>query len=265
MRKLVFVMKKICINDREFLEYRETPWDANVFGLNTNEIIEIKCECEESAIILLDLYDAYCSKHCIDFVYIRINSKEIILKKNLQDNGFYFAEVSHRLYMNVPENHDFNCILKSDLPVTIAEESDIEQIRNIARRNFHYGRFVEDAHLPQNASRERFSSWVHDLSVGDAEILVFRKGGHVRSFMIYRREGRAVELLLGGSDENLGYLTPLFWSSIFSYLQNQGVNQFRTTISAANAVILNIYTFFGFKVCKTLLGFHKFCPDNNLV
>ena len=66
-----------------------------------------------------------------------------------------------------------------------------------------------------------------------------------------------VDLILGGSKNGYGYMTPSFWASIMNNLQDKGVKKIDVLISASNIVIFNIYLKLGFLIKNTMFDYHK--------
>lgn len=251
-------MKTIALDQQNMLAFRETPWDAAIFGFKTSELLSVSYKDHRAVEQLLDLFDQANREGAVRFTYTRVAAQDLLLKQALQDRGFYFAETTCKVGLNITDGTNFSAILKSNLGVAPAIPEDYPQIKAIAQGSFNYGRFVEDPYLSPELTRIRNGVWIDDMVRRGKQALVYRKGGLVRSFMIYHTAETKCELILGGSDQNLGYLTPLFWSAVFSQLQQSGVRRIETTISAANVVIFNIYSLFGFKLHATLFGFHKF-------
>lgn len=243
------------------LEFRPTPWDTRAFGFNTLEVLAIQYKDPEKLLPLLSVLDHLLVERQIKFVYTRIKASDLALKQVLQDKGFYYAETSLLVTKRDLQKEDFQAILPSTFPLTRpSREEDFHQCKGIARDAFRYSRFHEDPRIGLALAQRRNASWVDDLRAQGKEFLILAPGQQVRSFLAFHREEQRTTLILAGSAEGFGYLTPYFWSSFLQRFQEQGVKRADALISAANMAIWNVYAKFRFRVEEVLLGFHRIQP-----
>jgi hypothetical protein len=250
---------KIELNQANYLTYRPTPWDTKVFGFLTNEIIDIHYDNENYLDELLKRFIEECEVELIRFSYLRIDANDLILKKYLQKNGFYYAETTQIVYNSRLQKLDIDRIYKSTLTIAKPIEVDFKSIKEIAERAFNYSRFHEDNNIPIELSRKRYYDWIDDLVKQNKSFLVHKKDDEIISFMAFEESEVEVEFILGGSDVGKGHISPFFWSALLKYFQDKNINKVKEIkVSAANIGILNLYISFNFKVKKTLLGYHRF-------
>jgi hypothetical protein len=254
-------MQKIEIDNRNFILFRPTPWDTKVFGFNTNEIKEFHCEDYRLLYRLLEMFDVYNRQNNIRFTYTRIDAKERLLKKLLQESGFYYAETS--FYLTKKDLQEMKLCLKAkcNLPLTIPEENDFTQIKDIAKRDFCHGRFHEDPFLDIDKAQLRFINIIDDQRNLNREFVVYKKGDEVLAFYVYSIDMDKCDLILGGTRKERSMISYYFWATVLENLRKRGVREAGTMISAANVQIVNLYSFFDFHFEKTLLGFHKFYEE----
>jgi hypothetical protein len=250
---------RIIIDDKNILEYRATPWDTRAFEFLTSEIIEIQYSDRTRLNELIQSYVALAQDQGVKLSYCRINAQDHALKMALQIADYYYAETSILLTKTDVLKENFGKIFKNNLNITAPKsEDDYEQIKIIAQNAFHYSRFHEDPNIPPEKTKIRYFNWIDDLRLQQKEFLIYKTENTVHAFMTFSGDKESVTLWVGGSDEGKGFLTPFFWSSFFTELQQRDVKRIGGIISAANVPMFNIYIKLAFKVDKVLLGFHRF-------
>ena len=241
--------------DDNYIEYRNTPWDERAFGVKTIEIMN--AELNSNNDILKKLENTIKGPALI---YFRADSNQQNIKKHMINNGYYIAETSLHLYNYKIKSMDFNKPFKCNLElVDFLTDSDIQQIKNISESAFQYSRFYEDPFIDTNKSKLRYVNWISDLVNQEKDILIYKnQDGDIISFMFYEFiNSEKVDLILGGSKNGYGYMTPSFWASIMNNLQDKGVKKIDVLISASNIVIFNIYLKLGFLIKNTMFDYHK--------
>ena len=246
----------ISINNSS-LVYRKTPWDNKVFNIETKEILNIDYQSIDDIEKLIQSFESTFDNNGL--MYFRVDSNERILKEKLLSNGYYICETSINLISKNIQRFDFNKIFKKDYILNSNLNIDyIEQLKEICFSSFNYSRFHEDPFLKKEESKERYRNWIGDLVKQNKKILFYEKNKIVYSFMFYEIiEKDTVTLLLGGSKNSFGQMTPIFWTSVFNFLKNKGIKTINVTVSAANITILNLYLMNGFLIKNSTLDYHK--------
>jgi len=254
-------MPLIRIDEDAYLEFRETPWDLKSLGLTTREILDIRAGSTGQYLSLIKDFDEACISDRIDLAYVRIPAEELLAKHCLQDCRYRFVETSLKISSAVPSSAGTDGKMRHAMELTTACESDFPQIEEIAETAFNFGRFHEDPLIPGNEAALRYRYWIGEMRQQGCQFLVYRSGSKVISFMSYRLSGNTAELILGGSRQDQGFISVLFWPAVFKYLKEQSVHKVQTVISAANLGVMNLYISFGFRVERTLFGFSKFFSE----
>lgn len=252
-------MNRIIVLDSSSLEYRDTLWDERVFEITTKEILNIKYESINNINTLLQKLEDECSIKSKVMIYFRVDINDIVLKKELIQNGYYISETSIKLISKNVQQFDYNNIFKRNLDLTSSLSNNFQlQIKDIAYTSFNFSRFHEDPFVDVEKSKMRYKNWIDDLVKQNKQILVYQKNDNVYSFMFYEfLDETTVSLILGGSKKNYGQLTPSFWVSVFNYLKNSGVRTIEVVVSAGNITIINLYIMNGFLFKNVLLDYHK--------
>jgi len=245
---------------KSVLTFRDTPWDKRCFEIDTKEILSIFYDNQLDLSHLIKEFESTTQSKSL--IYFRCDANDQLVKKIMIENGYYIAEVSLIMKLNKLQKVDFSRIYRNDIELgkTISD-NDIEQLQSIAFADFKYSRFHEDPFIDSEKAKLRYFNWISDLVNQKKEILVYRQKDKIISFMFYDIEGSKVDLILGGSKEGYGVMTPYFWSSMLTSLQKNDVKKVEVLVSTANIVIINLYIKLGFNVVKTSLDFHKMIDD----
>lgn len=245
------------------MKYRLTPWDSKVFGIKTAEIFTDDKYSDKdnfySDLLSLEKEMVDCG---VEFVYTRIDGNNLYLRKILQDNGYYFAESSLNILIPNIQRYIYKKLPK--ITFTFADISEIEQIKAIARDSFDFGRFHEDPNISIEKSKQRYYNWIDDLVIQKADINVARVNEKIVGFCIQKNnvENSYSELILGGCSRGFEVYALSLWNEIFEYNKNIGMRRVKTVVSSSNIGILNLYSYFNFRVEKSLFGFHKFLNNS---
>lgn len=240
------------------IDYRLTPWDARAFGFNTAEItaINIDGNIQNLEKELIEV-ESKLKEENVKFLYTRIDAQDFTLKKALQDLGYYFAESS--LYISKNKIKKFE---KEKLPKISYQPysaTDIASIKEISQNSFDYSRFHEDPNIDQSLAYNRYYNWIDDLVAQKANIFVAKVGESIIGFNIQKENEDKSEsdLILAGCKRGMEIYVMSLWNEIIEANKDLGVRKIKTVISASNIGVFNVYNHFGFKVDKTLFGFHK--------
>lgn len=192
--------------------------------------------------------------------YTRINSNSLELKKLLTAFNFYNCETQLHLHrgglsmFSVPKE-----LGTRRLPLSLALDEDYIEVSAAAASTFKYSRFHEDPFCARDKADKRMELWCQEMHKRKTPLLIFRdKNKKIASFIFFDFiDSKRVELLLGGSLQGKGMLTPFFWASFLEYFQRSGISSISTRISASNITIANVYFLFGFSIQNTYFDYHK--------
>src|SRR5574340_277567 len=250
-------MQKLEIDSENYLTFRPTPWDERLFGFGTNEIMEVKARDPELIDSLLRLFDRHNRDNGVKFSYTRVDAESLLLKKKLQEAGFYYAETSfylaRRNFQQAVSHVKRHNLLLLETPC----DADFIQIREIAKNDFFHGRFHEDPNIEFPKAQQRYVNIIDDQKNLGRHFSVYRRNGEVLAFHLYMIAGNKCELILSGTKKERSMLSYYFWASLLEELKRDGIEEVTTMVSAANIPVLNLYSFFDFSFMKTLVGFHK--------
>ena len=249
-------MGEIIIDSNNYLTYQETPWDSNVLGYKSNEIVCIKYSNESQLNKIIDKFEAFCLSQKYFFTNARINPDDQILRKSLSNMDYLNSETSLLVERGVK---NFNPINVGKLKFTLRNYNpqDMNDLKSISYEIFNHGRFFEDPFISNENARIRNKNWINDLIVSSI-IIVGEINATIFGFMAFKIDDNKVTLQLGGVKLNYSVYAYPFWSEVIKYLINeQNAKHISGIISASNIRIINLYSFFEFKFTDVYFGYHK--------
>lgn len=238
------------------LTWRDTPWDQKVFQKKTVELLSVECNCSQICTEMLKAFEADIES---ELIYGRFNASDQIKKKALLDASYFPCETALDIVLPKLESYQLPGIFRKRKLSIESPDSNVQtQIAEAASRMFNYSRFHEDPYIPVELANQRMSSWTVDLFQKNVPALVHTNPkGKLIAFLFYQTEEKTVDLILGGSVMGQGMYAPFFFGSIIQHFMDQGKKKIRTTVSAANKGILNLYIALGFNVSETKMDYHK--------
>jgi hypothetical protein len=247
------------------ISYILTPWDSAVFKVKTAEIVfeETKVYSYEEISQSFNEIEEKLAEETIEFCYTRVNSNDIRLKKLLFEKNFYFAESS--LEISKLKVQKFESKKLPALKLEVAQQIDIHHIKEIANSSFDFSRFHEDPYIELDLAKARYENWIDDLVKQNVIIQVAKVndeivGINIQKFNPLKKE---VSLILCGCKKGAELYVLSLWNEIISYNKEAGTRKISTLISASNTNMANIYSYFDFKINKTLFGYHKSYNNEN--
>ncbi|MEF8728412.1 MAG: hypothetical protein V5B34_09395 [Accumulibacter sp.] len=240
---------------------RETPWDARVFGFRCVEILELAATDASSLGQLLARLDAVLQAANVHLAYTRVDGAVGLLKRGLQEAGFYFAEASYRLsHRRLALTTRFDQLIRPGPELVAAGPQELAVIRDILQEDFDHGRLHEDPYVPRERAGLRYRNWVDDLVAQHHEIYAYVLKGKVVGLHVQRCHGSIADLVLTGVARSHALLGLPLWAQAIRLIREQGMTEMHTVISAANLPIMNLYRHFDFSFDALLCGYHKRYP-----
>lgn len=214
---------------------RKTPWDADVFGVDTFEVTSYSAESLQQI--------AHLPGH------FTIKVDPLADKGLLHAHGFYYCDTLMEPYGTrerfVPYERK-EITLTSDFPLADAVA--------LSRGAFVYGRFHRDFHLDSLLADQRYAQWLKQLyEQGNVWGLLYN--GELAGFFGYE-QNKIVLHALGERYRGKG-LAKYFWSKAIQRLFDEGHQELVSSVSAANLAVLNLYASLGFSFRRAVDVYHK--------
>ncbi len=240
------------------LHARWVPWDTDIFGFPVAQITDIEVLRQDQAKQEFLLFDEWCDKHGIQWLSCRLPHDRLKESRFLEHQRFYFVEmVLHPVLENVsaiaPINHR--------LALKAAAEQDLPAIRGIAGAAFHNERYHIDPGFSTELANLRYRTWVDNAANSQKQrIEVFEDQGRVIGFFIWEALNADTVYwhltAINPAYHGQGYGRKA-WLTMLDYHKSQGCKKVKTTISARNSPVLNLYASLNFHFEPPEMTFHK--------
>lgn len=241
------------------LHCRLVPWDTAAFGFPVAAVTALELGTSESARVeLFAGFEAWCTNQAVRLISCRLDHLQLRESMELEARGFRFVEMVYE-----PERALVNLDItpRHEIAVCPADAGDLAEIEAIAASAFTTGRFLLDHRLPPELSERRYRSWVRSsFEGGRQQVLAARLGDALVGFFVVERlpDARAywhlTAIAPGWQGQGIG--TSL-WETMLLRHAADGVRAVRTTISAHNLAVLNLYARLGFSFSAAQMTFHR--------
>jgi len=222
-------------NDEQLMP---TPWDKNVFGIDTYELKSVFTDVLERI------------KKMKGHFTVKVDP--LSCKKKLQEAGFYYCDTLIEPYCDSKGFKDFY-----HESARLSYDINIEDLMKISDGAFSHGRFHRDFNLDKKLADSRYNNWLrefYDLK----KIIALMYEDDLAGFWCVN-EGKVPLHALSVKYRGKG-LAKYFWSAGCRELFSKGFKEISSSISASNLAVLNLYASLGFKFRNPLDIYHKFNP-----
>lgn len=236
-------------------------WDSDIFGINIAQINKIKIQSDNKELIDNDFSHLlkWIKENSIDFISCRLSDTQLKESFLLEEYNFKFIEmVLHPTFSNLKNIN----IEDQTLHITeVYEKNDLEEIKLIAMNTFRYERFHIDPRIGANLGGVRYSNWVNNVFYNNSnqKLLKISEGNQIIGFFIIENlDSETIYWHLTGISDSLkskGYGTRV-WKSMLKYHQINNISKVKTTISARNIHVLNLYSKLNFRFDNSEMTFH---------
>jgi len=214
---------------------RPVPWDKSALGINCFEIIE----ASETALAHAAATPGHYS----------IKVDPLSSKALLHKHGFYYTDT-----LIEPFCKSSDVVVFQHPNIKISSIVDINLLLPMCDENFLHGRFHRDFNLPTSKADLRYKQWLKQLAdEGNVLGLFYRDA--LAGFIAHNNGN----LLLHTVDTKFRGqgLAKYFWSMSCQQLADDGVDEIRSSISASNLPVLNLYCSLGFRFSKAVDTYHR--------
>jgi len=214
---------------------RTTPWDSAAFGMNCFEIIEISEDLLAHAVTTPGHYS--------------VKVDPLASKALLHKYGFYYTDTLIEPFCKSSDVVEFK-----NPDITIDNSVDINLLLPMCDESFLHGRFHRDFNLKSSKADLRYKQWLKQLaSEGNVLGLFYRD--ELAGFIAHNKG----DLLLHTIDAKFRGqgLAKYFWSTTCQKLADDGIQEIRSSISAGNLPVLNLYCSLGFRFSKAVDIYHR--------
>lgn len=214
---------------------KPTPWDAAALGLATWEL-------SEYSEIALQMAIQTAGHHTIKV-------DPLADKRLLHEYGFYYCDTLIAPYCTAARLR-----AASHQDATISRQANTDQILEICDGAFAHDRFHRDFNLSNNTADMRYLNWLMQL-LESRQVYGLYWQGQLAGFIGYSAN-RLVLHALAKEYRGKG-LSKYWWSAVCHELLAQGHTEVKSSISASNLAVLNLYASLGFTFSKPQDVYHR--------
>ncbi|NOU00664.1 MAG: GNAT family N-acetyltransferase [Gallionella sp.] len=203
---------------------KPTPWDTAAFAMPTWELTEHSESALQQA------------SQTIGHHTIKVDP---LADKDLLDSyGFYYCDTLIEPHCN---KNRLRVVQHSD--ASISKEIDTAQALKICQGAFSHGRFHRDFNLPKSASDLRYNNWLSQLLEARQVYGLYWQG--VLAGFIGHSGNNLVLHAVSEAQRGKG-LSKYWWGGVCADLLAIGHDEVKSSISASNLAVLNLYASLGF-------------------
>lgn len=214
---------------------KPTPWDTAAFGMPTWELTEYSEQALQQA--------AQTTGHHT------IKVDPLADKQLLQSYGFYYCDTLIEPHCNAVR---LRAVQHPD--ATITKDIDTAQALIICQSAFSHGRFHRDFNLPKSAANLRYDNWLKQLL--EAHQVYGLYWQDTLAGFIGHNSNNLVLHAVAEQYRGKG-LSKYWWSAVCADLLGIGNDEVKSSISACNLAVLNLYASLGFSFCNPQDIYHR--------
>lgn len=214
---------------------KTTPWDEAIFGMPTWELLEYSETSLQQA------------AHTLGHQTIKVDP--LANKQLLYEHGFYYCDT-----LIVPSCKAGRLRAVHHPDATISKSIDAEYVLEIFHGLFMHGRFHRDFNLPKIASDLRYNNWLKQL-LETQQVYGLYWQGILAGFIGYNGNNLVLHAIAEGY-RGKG-LAKYWWSAVSTELLANGQDEIKSSISAANLAVLNLYASLGFSFSSSQDIYHR--------
>lgn len=214
---------------------KPTPWDTAAFGMPTWELTEYSEKALQQAAQTIGHYT--------------LKVDPLADKRLLHEYGFYYCDTLIEPHCGAAR---LRTVLHPD--ATISKEVDAEQVLAICHGAFAHGRFHRDFNLNKVAADLRYDNWLKQLL--EARQVYGLYWQDALSGFVGHSGNNLVLHALAEKCRGKGW-SKYWWSAVCSELLTNGYDEVKSSISATNLAVLNLYASMGFSFGRPQDIYHR--------
>jgi hypothetical protein len=203
---------------------KATSWDTAAFGMPTWELTEYTEKALQQA--------AQTGGHYT----LKVNP--LADKRLLHEYGFYYCDTLIEPHCNATRLREVH-----HPEANISKDVNVEQALAICHGAFVHGRFHRDFNLPKAAADMRYDNWLKHLLEAEQVYGLYWQG--VLAGFIGYSGNNLVLHALAEQYRGKGW-SKYWWCAVCSELLANGEDEVKSSISATNLAVINLYASLGF-------------------
>ncbi len=179
-------------------------------------------------------------------------------KGSFESLGFYYCDTLLEPACNKDRFKGYD-----DDRASVSKEYDLEKILRIVDGTFTHDRFHKDRNLTEYCADMRYKYWLIDLHEQE-RLWAFYYGGDSEpaGFWSCDERGKIVLHALAMKYRGRG-LAKFFWTKGCRMLYGSGFDVLKSSVSASNLSVINLYFSLGFSIQNSIDVYHRFVSDGH--
>jgi len=204
---------------------KPTPWDTAAFGLPSWELLEYSEASLQQAAQTPGHHD--------------IKVDPLADKRLLHEYGFYYCDTLIEPHCNAAQLR----VAAQHPDASVSKAIDADQALAICHGAFTHGRFHRDFNLPKAAADQRYDNWLKQLLEAQQVYGLYWQGA-LAGFISCRGNNLVLHAV---AEKYRGKgLSKYWWSAVCGELLANGHDEVKSSISATNLAVINLYASLGF-------------------
>lgn len=203
---------------------RATPWDTAAFGIHTWEVLEYSATALQQA--------AQTTGHHT------LKVGPLTDKRLLHEWGFYYCDTLIEPYSNAAR---LRIVRHPD--AIVSKSLDASHVLEICHGAFAHGRFHRDFNLPKAAADLRYDNWLKQL-LKSRQVYGLYWQDVLAGFIGYSGNNLVLHAV-AERYRGMG-LSKYWWSAVCGEILANGYDEVRSSVSATNLAVVNLYASLGF-------------------
>ncbi len=217
---------------------KATPWDTAAFGMPTWELLEYSAAALQQAVRTPGHHT--------------LKVDPLADKRLLHEYGFYYCDTLIEPHCGVDR---LRSVQHTD--ASISREIEAEAALAICHGAFAYGRFHRDFNLSKAAADLRYDNWLRQLLEAQQVYGLYWQGA-LAGFIGHSGNNLVLHAL---AEPHRGKgLSKYWWSEVCGELLISGYDEVKSSISASNLAVLNLYASLGFAFNNPQDVYHRWVP-----
>jgi ribosomal protein S18 acetylase RimI-like enzyme len=239
------------------LDYFLVPWDTDILAFPVGQIGKINLLAAQAAETDFSAFERWRDEESIRLISCRLPHRGLRESMFLESRGFRFVEMVFQPELTTLQEIHFP---DTGIEITAATEHDLTELEDIAASCFGDGRFHVDPRLGPAIGDRRYRIWVRNSFRHPAQHLlrITEAGRTVGVYVVEAQvDGTAYWHLTGIAPACQGQgIGKRVWQAMLMRHKAEGATAVRTTISARNTRVMNLYAGLGFRFQPPLMTFH---------
>lgn len=215
--------------------FKASPWDESVFNMPCYEIIDPNAQALHAT-----------STHRGHYT---VKVDPLADKALLHQFKFYYTDTLIEPYCK-----QAHFIIHPHPDVSITKDCSLSELLSMCDNSFLHGRFHRDFNLPKTQADQRYKQWLGQLHAKQHVFALYYTG--LLAGFIACDHGNLLLHVIDRRFRGRG-LAKYMWSAVIEELFKQGEQEIRSSISAANLAVLNLYASLGFRFDRAQDIYHK--------